>query len=586
MTHSNPQEKKNSPFHEKVLSIYDSLNWLKLCLLGVSTICIAFVFVHLLVHNFELSALNMGLVILIYFISTCALRITARIWNKPFDDLYVDRSAAKINTIIFGAGTTGRIVKRVIDEDRSSEYRIISFLDDNTLLQQEKIKGIPVLSPSDLTREYLEEFNIKTIIFTISDILPSDRSNIFRNLVDMGLEVLEVPPSNTWLDGQLQLTQLKKPDLHDLICVSPVKLNERMITHGLRNRTILVTGAAGSIGSELVRQLSRFTVWRMILIDNSETSMYNMEEELKEKFPHAPIRTILADVTDQVMMNRIFKETQPEIIFHAATNKHVPLMEENPHEAIRINVGSTEVLTKLSMKHGVKKFVMISSNKAINPNNVMGASMRICEMLLQARSMTPGNRTQFVVTRFGNMLNSNGSVINKFRSQIETGRPITVTHPDIKRSFMTIQEACQLVLEACFMGLGGEIFEFDMGEPIRILELAKQMIVLAGKVPDRDVNIEFIGLRPGENLHEQLCTEKEKTLPTYNPKVKVAEVVWLEHRKVLSDIRSLLDNSPYLSKMELIGIIEDLVTDYRSSLKKYNDSTTYKDSLELEYYPD
>jgi FlaA1/EpsC-like NDP-sugar epimerase len=273
------------------------------------------------------------------------------------------------------------------------------------------------------------------------------------------------------------------------------------------------------------------------------------------------------------------------MIFHTATNKHVPLMEENPHEAIRSNVGSTVVLTKLSMKHRVKKFVLVSSNQAVQPTNVMGASLRISEMLLQARSMTPGNRTQFLTTRFGNLLDSRGSVFHKFRTQIESGGPVTVTHPEVKRCFMPTREACQLVLEACFMGLGGEIFEFEQGEPFSIHEIARQMILLEGKVPEKEIPIVFTGLRPGEVLEEQLHTAKEKTLPTYNPKVKVAEVAWLDHRKVLSEIRTMMDNSPYLSKNELIGIMEDFVTEYHSTLKKYSDTTSYKDSLDLKYYP-
>ncbi len=314
--------------------------------------------------------------------------------------------------------------------------------------------------------------------------------------------------------------------------------------------------------------------------------MFHLENELQEYFGHAPVRTILADVIDQVKMDSIFRECRPEIVFHAAAYKHVPLMEDNPHEAIRVNVGGTTLLTKLALKYRIQKFVMVSTDKAVNPTNVMGASKRMCEMILQSRSLSPGNRTQFVITRFGNVLGSNGSVIPIFKKQIEEGGPVTVTHREITRYFMTIPEACQLVLEAGFMGMGGEIFVFDMGKPVKIDDLARKMIRLSGFVPDEDIQIEYTGLRPGEKLYEELLAHKEKTMPTYNPKVKVAEVAWLDHKELLAKIHMLLTSYQSLSECELVSRIEVIVPEYQTSNEKYSGKSGSSESVEFEVFPD
>jgi len=409
--------------------------------------------------------------------------------------------------------------------------------------------------------------------------------------VELGLEVLQIPVVSDWLNGSFEIRQLKKIRVQDLLSRDPIQLNMKRIADGLRDRTILVTGAAGSIGSEIVRQLTRFNVAKLVLVDNAETPMFNLENELLEHFAHAPVRTILADVTDQTRMERIFREYQPDFVFHAAAYKHVPLMEQNPYEAVRVNVGGTTILTNLSVKYGVEKFVMISTDKAVNPTNVMGASKRTCEQILRSRSALEGNTTQFVITRFGNVLGSNGSVIPIFRRQIEEGGPVTVTHPDITRYFMTIPEACQLVLEAGFMGSGGEIFVFDMGEPVKIVDLARQMIKLSGFEPDNEIKIEFTGLRPGEKLYEELLTDHEKTLPTYNSKVKIALVADFDHEATLAKTVSLLRSCHRLSEEELVRKLSAIVPEYNSSNSKFTpeqiqEGSSSKDSLELEIYPD
>ncbi len=394
----------------------------------------------------------------------------SRILIKMFYELlFSGNSAKKKNVVIFGAGALGLIVRRVIMSDSTGDYSISAFLDNDKKLQSKDIGGIPVFSPRKLTKGFLEKHGIKTMIFAIKNLPESEKSEIFKFGVNLGLEVLEVPPVNNWLNGQFNVSQLKKIRVEDLLRREPIQMNMKLIEGGLKGKTVLVTGAAGSIGSEIVRQLTKFNVEQLVLIDNAETPMFHLENELLETYGHAPIKTYLADVTDQVMMSTIFKRHNPNVVYHAAAYKHVPLIEENPREALRVNVGSTIVLTKLCQKFKVGKFVMVSTDKAVNPTNVMGASKRMCEMILQARMLKPGNHVNFVITRFGNVLGSNGSVIPIFRRQIEQGGPVTVTHPDITRYFMTIPEACQLVLEAGFMGMQGEIFVFDMGDPVRIV---------------------------------------------------------------------------------------------------------------------
>jgi len=532
-----------------------------------------------------------GSILMIHYVTLNAFLIISRISVKMFYEMIAVRPANKKNVVIYGAGAMGVVVNRVISSDAENDYNIVAFLDGDKKLQKKNLSGVPVFSPEKLTEIFLEKNKVKTMIFAINDIEQSKKTKIYRTAVDLGLEVLQIPVVSDWLNGSFEVKQLKKIRVQDLLSRDPIQLNMKRIADGLRDRTILVTGAAGSIGSEIVRQLTRFNVAKLVLVDNAETPMFNLENELLEHFAHAPVRTILADVTDQTRMERVFREYQPDFVFHAAAYKHVPLMEQNPYEAVRVNVGGTTILTNLAVKYGVEKFVMVSTDKAVNPTNVMGASKRTCEQILRSRSSLAGNKTQFVITRFGNVLGSNGSVIPIFRRQIEEGGPVTVTHPDITRYFMTIPEACQLVLEAGFMGSGGEIFVFDMGEPVKIVDLARQMIKLSGYEPDKDIKIEFTGLRPGEKLYEELLTDQEKTLPTYNKKVKIAEVADFDHEATLAKTVSLLQSCYRLSEEELVNKLSAIVPEYNSSNSKFTpDQTTgetdKEGSVELEVYPD
>jgi FlaA1/EpsC-like NDP-sugar epimerase len=509
-------------------------------------------------------------IIIIHFIFVTLFLCCVRIVVKIFYQIITSSSIDKKKVLIYGAGAMGVIAKRVIQSDIRSDYHISGFLDNNKTLQGTKLNGIPVYNPLNvLNPEFLRKRNIKAMIFAIRDISPVEKSEIFRSALNVGLEVFEIPAVETWFNGQFHASQIRKVKLEDLLGRDPIQLNMKKIGIGLRGKTILVTGAAGSIGSEIVRQLTRFNVGRLILVDQAETPMFNLENELKTSYSDSDVQIILADITQPDKMEYLFRQLKPEIIFHAAAYKHVPLMEENPHEAIRVNVGGTKILTSLAVKYGIKKFVMISTDKAVNPTNVMGASKRLCEMVVQLKAQKQGNKTQFIITRFGNVLGSNGSVIPIFTKQIEDGGPVTVTDPQITRYFMTIPEACQLVLEAGFMGKGGEIFVFDMGNPVKIVDLARQMIRMSGHIPEEDIKIEFTGLRPGEKLFEELLSDAETTKPTHHQKIKIALVDKVKNKDLLAFLDNLLANLYSYSKQDIVDYCTHLVPEYNCINSKY-----------------
>ncbi|MBN2610585.1 MAG: polysaccharide biosynthesis protein [Bacteroidales bacterium] len=510
----------------------------------------------------------LSIIIIHYFLITVYL-FAVRITVKTLYHLTASLHNKKKKVLIYGAGALGVIVKRLLLSDIKGEYQVAGFLDNNKNLQGKKLNGIHVYSPHSITKEFLHKHDIGTMIFAIRDISPTEKSEIIRSALDLGLEVRDVPAVETWLNGELQMKQIQKVKLEDLLGREPIELNLKRIGLGLRGKTILVTGAAGSIGSEIVRQLTRFPVKTIVLVDQAETPMFHLQNELRSGYSECPVEIILADATLIYKMENIFKEFKPEIVFHAAAYKHVPLMEENPHEAIRVNVGGTKLITKLAVEYGVEKFVMISSDKAVNPTNIMGASKRLCETVVQLQSQNPSNKTQFIITRFGNVLGSNGSVIPLFEKQIADGGPVTVTHHEVTRYFMTIPEACQLVLEAGFMGKGGEIFVFDMGNPVKIVDLAFQMIRLSGFVPEKDIKVVFIGLRPGEKLFEELLTDKENTLPTHHPKINIARVESFNRKEKLSLIDSLLGELYKLSKYEIVLKLRQLVPEYLTNNQEF-----------------
>ncbi len=518
----------------------------------------------------SLYRIPMSIVLIHYFLVTVYLfvmRLTVKVIFR------FATSSMKINVrkvLIYGAGEMGFVVKRVLMSDPRGDFYVAGFIDDSRMLHGKKINGIQVYGPEILSSPFITKHNIRTLILAIRNFPPVRKGDVIKLAIDNNLEILETPAIEKWLHGHFELKQLQKVKLEDLLGREPIRLDMELIRKGLSKRTILVTGAAGSIGSEIVRQLSRFSVQKIILVDQAETPSFHLENELKKSFRHVKFKIHLADITNAGNMERIFQQYHPEIVFHAAAYKHVPLMEDNPHEALRVNVGGTRILADLSVKYGVSKFVMISSDKSVNPTNIMGASKRLCEMMIQTKSMMDGISTQFVITRFGNVLGSNGSVIPLFKRQIEEGGPVTVTHAEITRYFMTIPEACQLVLEAGFIGKGGEIFVFDMGKPVKIEDLARNMIRLSGLEPDKDIKIEYTGLRPGEKLYEEILSSNEEMTSTQHEKIKIARVEKNDYRsEVLRAINALKDVYDK-DEQEIIDLFEELVPEYKESKEHSN----------------
>lgn len=508
-------------------------------------------------------------IILIHYVSITVALFFIRIAIKVIFRFASRARRFTKKVLIYGAGDMGFSVKRVLLSDPRSKFSVAGFIDDNKRLQGLKINGLPVYSASIFKKNTISKQKIDTLIIAIPHITADRKSEIIRTAMDSGLDILETPAVEMWLHGQLEIRQLQKVKLEDLLGRDPIKLNMELIGAGLKDKTILVTGAAGSIGSEIVRQLGRFKTGCIILVDQAETPMFDIGNELYENHREKSFELFLADITNKTKMKLIFEKYKPDIVFHAAAYKHVPLMEENPHEAIRVNVGGTSIITDLSIKHEVDKFVMISSDKSVNPTNVMGASKRMCELVVHESALR-SKRTQFVITRFGNVLGSNGSVVPIFEKQIREGGPITVTHPEVTRYFMTIPEACELVLEAGFMGKDDEIFVFDMGNPVPIVDLAYQMIRLSGLVPEKDIEVTFTGLRPGEKLYEELLTNKENTLPTHHPKIKVAQAEKIDTLGVLKRIDRILDSLYSYSADDIVRLIQDIVPEYTCKNEKYN----------------
>ncbi|MFC2089145.1 polysaccharide biosynthesis protein [Bacteroidota bacterium] len=501
-------------------------------------------------------------VLLIHFGTVTVVLFGVRVFIKMSYEFVNTGSTSGRNVLIFGAGKIGVDVSSMIQGESYSGMKVVGFIDDSPRLHGKTVNNHPVYKPSVLDTDLLSKHSISVIIFAVNNLSRERRAEITSIAVKNDIEVLEAPRTDQWLQGRISFKQLKKVMPEDLLGRDPINLNLETIQAGLEGKTILVTGAAGSIGSELVRQLIKFNPGNIILVDQAETPVFYLKSELRTLSPDSPVRVIVGDVTNLQKMESIFIEFKPEIVFHAAAYKHVPVMEENPHEAFRVNAGGTALLAELSIKHNVNRFVMISTDKAVNPTNIMGATKRLCEMYVQSLLKQPGNKTQFVTTRFGNVLGSNGSVIPLFHKQIEAGGPVTITHQDIERYFMTIPEACQLVLEAGFMGKGGEIFIFDMGKPVKIYDLAEQMIKLSGFIPNEDIMIEVIGLRPGEKLYEELMSDTEKTQPTHHPKIMVATAHEMDLSFIRETIPSLMSSLYSMTHKELVAEIKKIVPEY------------------------
>jgi len=499
-----------------------------------------------------------------FFISFLSL-FYYRLIVKTIFSYFKGEAAHRSNVVIFGAGSLGLITRTVIETDPYSKYRLVAFLEDDVNKRDKVINGIRIYGWNQAD-EIISRYNVKELIIAVKDLNNARKNEIVEFCLSRQLSVRIAPAPEKWVKGEFRLQQLKKVNIEDLLGRDVIRIDEEPLLQSFRNRRILVTGAAGSIGSELARQLACLHPQMLILVDQAETPLYELQQDLLSLKPALNFRCFVADITNRSRMENLFRETRPELVFHAAAYKHVPVMEANPAEAILTNVFGTRILADLATAFQVEKFVMVSTDKAVNPSSVMGCSKRIAEIYVQALSAHLARQgpvyTQFITTRFGNVLGSNGSVIPIFRRQIEEGGPVTVTHPEITRYFMTIPEACRLVLEAGAMGRGGEIFIFDMGNPIRIADLAKKMIRLSGFEPGKDIDIVYTGLREGEKLHEELLRDEEDTLPTHHPKILKARVKEADYHHVVSLIELFNDLLFDRNELKILALMKEIVPEF------------------------
>jgi FlaA1/EpsC-like NDP-sugar epimerase len=505
-------------------------------------------------------------IIIIDLLITSLFMITFRLVVKTAYFEFNHPLREKVNVIIFGAGETGITTKSVLERDEGTNYKVLAFLDDNPQKAGKKLEGIDIYSPEKL-EGLIETNKVANVILSSQDFDADRKQSIVDLCLAKDVKVMFVPPAINWINGELSFKQIKKINIEDLLEREEIRLDAHRISSDLAGKTILITGAAGSIGSEIARQVARFFPGKLVLVDQSETALHYLELEFSEHHKGTDVVFLIADICNLPRMDFIFRKFNPDIVYHAAAYKHVPVMENNPSEAILTNVGGTKVIADLSVQYSVKKFIMISTDKAVNPTSVMGASKRIAE--IYAQSMNKKNITRFVTTRFGNVLGSNGSVIPLFHSQIEKGGPVTITHPDITRYFMTIPESCQLVLEAGSMGNGGEIYIFDMGKSVKIVDLAKKMIRLSGLELGKDIQIKFIGLRPGEKLYEELLNKEENTLPTHHPQILIARVREYEPENVFHSIWELIMAAGSGTNQEIVWKMKRIIPEFISQNSVY-----------------
>jgi FlaA1/EpsC-like NDP-sugar epimerase len=505
-------------------------------------------------------------ILIIEFMASTFLMISLRLAYKSIYMELKNPKRLKNSIIIFGAGEAGMITKRTLDRDEGLKYKVVAFIDDDVKKQGNILEGITIYSYEKL-HQLLKQNEVAHLIISSQHISPKRKEEIVELCLHHNTKILNVPPVSNWINGELSFKQIKKIKIEELLERNTIPFDIENSKRHFYDKVILVTGAAGSIGSELVRQISQFNPKKIILIDSAESPLYEIELELKSIFHLRSFEVVVADIRNEARMNSVFQEYRPQIVFHSAAYKHVPMMESHPVEAVKTNVAGTKIVADLSVNHSVEKFVMISTDKAVNPTNVMGASKRIAEIYVQA--LTKTSSTQFITTRFGNVMGSNGSAIQLFHHQIQKGGPITITHPEITRYFMTIPEACQLVLEAGAMGKGGEIFLFDMGQSVKIVDLAKKMVQLAGLTLGKDMQIIYTGLRPGEKLYEELLATKENSLPTHHPQIMIANVRVIEEEETHQLIAQLIQSTQGENRLATVALMKKIVPEFISNNSTY-----------------
>ena len=504
-------------------------------------------------------------VLFMSYIISFAMMACSRIVVKIFFEALNFDGSRSANVFIYGAKEAGVNIAKALRVSLRNHYRLRGFIADEPELINKVMMGVKVFPNDDTLIENLDDRDVHTIIISPAKMEALKHSDMADRLLAHNIKLMTAPPLSEWNNQFLDRTQLKEIQIEDLLQRNPIEIDIHKVASHLEGKRVMITGAAGSIGSEIMRQVASFNPYKLILVDQAETPLHDIRLELQDRWRDIDAETIIADISNVTRMEEIFRRYKPQYIFHAAAYKHVPMMEDNVSESIQVNVYGTRTVADLAVKYGAEKFVMISTDKAVNPTNVMGCSKRICEIYVQSLAKKllaeGGHVTQFITTRFGNVLGSNGSVIPRFRDQIQRGGPVTVTHPEIIRYFMTIPEACCLVLEAGSMGNGGEIYIFDMGKPVRIVDLAKRMISLSGRT---DVKIEFTGLRHGEKLHEELLNVKELTKPTYHEKIMIATVREYDYDEVNERIQKLIDVSYTYDQMKIVAAMKDIVPEFVS----------------------
>lgn len=550
----------------------------------VSTIAFMIIYHLVFATYLKIDLQGLGDVLLINFFISSSLLMAMRIVIKDVFK-YFNEPGYKIekeNVLIYGSGTSSILIKNTLETQRGFMINVQGFIDTGADKVYKSIEQKRVYPTNAITRLH-NKYSIKKMLITSEDIQEEGKRTAIAKCVELGIKVITVPPSNEWINGQPNLKQFKDLKIEDLLERKPIKLCSKHILDDIQGKRVLVTGAAGSIGSELVRQILGYEPELVVLCDQAETPLHEIQLEIEEGIHACKARIFIANIQNESRIKSLFELYRPQIVFHAAAYKHVPMMENNPTEAVLTNIGGTKNLADISIQFGVEKFVMISTDKAVRPTNVMGASKRIAEMYIQSlNSKTFGsrffcgdlcngvlNQTKFITTRFGNVMGSNGSVIPRFKAQIEKGGPVTVTHPEITRYFMTIPEAVQLVIEAAVMGNGGEIFLFDMGLPVKIADLAANMIKLVGLVPGEDIKIVFTGLRPGEKLYEELLNIEEEVIPTYNKDIKISKTIPVKYVDINKVVRELLELNIYRDIDLTVAKMKNILPDFISNNSQY-----------------
>lgn len=542
-------------------------------------VVILYLLVHILYAQVSVGRLVLGA--LLDVMTTTVMLVSVRVvLVSMYDFLKVRLNGDQKRVLIYGMDDCSASLSNAVSSSFLPSYKVTGYLTIGKRYKHYRLSGESVyfVTGEEAFERLIKRLRIDGIVFPNYKTAQEEQKRLVRYCQKLGLEMLVLPSVKEVCDGQVPRPQMKEIRLEELLGRDEIKISMKEIAEGLEEKVVLVTGAAGSIGSELCRQLTRFRVKQLIFLDSAETPMHNVQLEFMDKYPNISFVPVIGDVRSAERMDFVFRNYHPQVVFHAAAYKHVPLMELNPCEAVRVNVFGTMNVADYAVKFGVERFVMVSTDKAVNPTNVMGASKRLAEIYVQSLSVAirdgvQAGTTRFITTRFGNVLGSNGSVIPRFREQIRNGGPVTVTHPDIIRYFMTIPEACRLVMEAGTMGMGGEIYIFEMGQPVRIADMARKMIELSGFDPDKDISIVYTGLRPGEKLYEELLSNKENTLPTAHNKIRVAKVREYNYIEVTKELKKLNELAAMVNIPEMVKMMKDIVPEFisrNSEFEKYD----------------